>query len=147
MRRYAVIHRSQSKHGCQWHVEKWHRENEWGVDTDAGKIAIGYHYLVLNAHPWGVREQPEFDGEVVPGRPLDVHGAHTKGYNRHIGICYIGMSPTAAQIQGMLYLCQKLKNQRTIVGVYGHDDILRRQGKRPKGCPGFDMDAFRKMLR
>ena len=146
MKRYGIIHRSQSRHGCQWHVDQWHRENEWGTETNAGKISCGYHYIVLNGWSWTVA-QPELDGQIVPGRPPYIDGAHTKGWNKHVGICYMGMSPTPAQIRSMLSLCTALKTSNRIVGVYGHDEILKRQGKKTKGCPNIDMDAFRKMLR
>ena len=52
-------------------IDGWHRAREWD--------GIGYHYVI------------EADGRIVPGRPLDVVGAHVAGQNQlSVGICVVG---------------------------------------------------------
>ena len=54
-------------------IEKWHRrDNHW-------KNGIGYHYVIRR------------DGQIEPGRPEWLIGAHCVNHNAHsIGICYEG---------------------------------------------------------
>ncbi len=53
-------------------IEKWHRrDNHWN--------GIGYHYVIRR------------DGQIEPGRPEWMVGAHCVNHNAHsIGICYEG---------------------------------------------------------
>lgn len=55
-------------------IREWHLER--------GFSDIGYHYVI------------GLNGEVRPGRPESVVGAHCKGHNtRSIGVCYVGGCP------------------------------------------------------
>jgi len=69
-----IIHCSATKnfmHVPAKTIKKWHMDKGWSD--------IGYHIVI----------QP--DGEVELGRPLNVIGAHTRGFNRDsIGICMVG---------------------------------------------------------
>ena len=54
-------------------IDTWHRkDNHW-------KLGIGYHYVVRR------------NGEIEPGRPEYLVGAHCLHHNSHsIGVCYEG---------------------------------------------------------
>ena len=53
-------------------IDSWHRKQGW-------KLGIGYHYVVRR------------NGEIEPGRPEWLIGAHCKNHNAHsIGVCYEG---------------------------------------------------------
>ena len=49
----------------------------WHVDGN-GWLDIGYHFVIKT------------DGTIEQGRSLEMQGAHTKGHNDSIGVCYIG---------------------------------------------------------
>lgn len=52
-------------------IKSWHLQKGW--------IDIGYNWVI------------EKDGKTVKGRPEDIEGAHTKGYNsKSIGVCLSG---------------------------------------------------------
>jgi N-acetylmuramoyl-L-alanine amidase len=52
-------------------IDRWHRNKGWSQ--------IGYHFVIKR------------DGEIQDGRPLELIGAHVKGYNTgSIGICLVG---------------------------------------------------------
>jgi N-acetyl-anhydromuramyl-L-alanine amidase AmpD len=52
-------------------IEAWHLER--GFD------AVGYHFIIRR------------DGTIEEGRPLDVMGAHAKGFNAEsLGVCLVG---------------------------------------------------------
>ena len=71
---YIVIHCSATREDCDLTpgaLELEHRRR--------GFRGIGYHYYIRR------------DGTTVLTRPLELVGAHVKGYNKHsIGICYEG---------------------------------------------------------
>jgi hypothetical protein len=161
MKRFAILHRSQSEYGTAWHVNEWHRQRGWGAETAAGKIACGYSWIVLNGKLWSparydatmdgklwspARYDATMDGAIVPGRPPGVAGAHCKGWNSHPGICYIGNAPSYEQRLSLLVLCRSLWEQNVIDDVLGHDEARKRSGRPAKGCPNMDMDTFRKIL-
>ena len=53
-------------------IDTWHRQRGW-------KLGIGYHYVVRR------------DGQIEPGRPEWMIGAHCQNHNAHsIGVCYEG---------------------------------------------------------
>ena len=84
----AVIHCSDSPQGRGDNaqtIHRWHKER--GFD------GIGYHYVILE------------DGTVENGRPEFWSGAHAKGHNDAIGICFIGDEDfTEAQFQSLAKL-------------------------------------------
>lgn len=99
---------------------------------------IGYHYVI------------EDDGSIVPGRPLDLAGAHARGWNaRSIGICYTGggmskdgsrpiSGPNIYQDLGLrnLILAQKMVFP-SIKIVKGHRDTGSN-----KDCPCFNVATW-----
>ena len=53
-------------------IDTWHRRQGW-------KLGIGYHYVIRR------------NGEIEPGSPEYMVGAHCRNHNAHsIGICYEG---------------------------------------------------------
>ena len=53
-------------------IDTWHRQRGW-------KLGIGYHYVVRR------------NGQIEPGRPEWMIGAHCQNHNAHsIGVCYEG---------------------------------------------------------
>ena len=53
-------------------IDTWHRDRGW-------KFGIGYHYVIRR------------NGEIEPGRPEWMVGAHCVNHNSHsIGVCYEG---------------------------------------------------------
>ena len=108
-------------------IEKWHK--------DRGFNGIGYHYVVRR------------NGEIEPGRPESVIGAHchVKGqnHNKHsIGVCYEGGldirgqpadTRTAEQKAAMRQLLEDLHRRYPRALIVGHHDLYP-----PKPCPCFD---------
>ena len=105
-------------------IEKWHK--------DRGFNGIGYHYVVRR------------NGEIEPGRPESVIGAHchVKGqnHNKHsIGVCYEGGydargqpadTRTEAQKAAMRQLLEDLHRRYPRAVIVGHHDLYP-----PKPCP------------
>ena len=108
-------------------IEKWHK--------DRGFNGIGYHYVVRR------------NGEIEPGRPESVIGAHchVKGqnHNKHsIGVCYEGGydirgqpadTRTEAQKAAMRQLLEDLHRRYPRAVIVGHHDLYP-----PTPCPCFD---------
>ena len=108
-------------------IEKWHK--------DRGFNGIGYHYVVRR------------NGEIEPGRPESVIGAHchVKGqnHNKHsIGVCYEGGydirgqpadTRTEAQKAAMRQLLEDLHRRYPRALIVGHHDL-----DPTKDCPCFD---------
>ena len=108
-------------------IEKWHK--------DRGFNGIGYHYVVRR------------NGEIEPGRPESVIGAHchVKGqnHNKHsIGVCYEGGldirgqpadTRTPAQKAAMRNLLEEIHERYPRAMIVGHHDLYP-----PKDCPCFD---------
>ena len=107
-------------------IEKWHK--------DRGFNGIGYHYVIRR------------NGEIEPGRPESVIGAHchVKGqnHNKHsIGVCYEGGydirgqpadTRTAEQKAAMRQLLEDLHRRYPRALIVGHRDL--NPGKK---CPGY----------
>ena len=71
---YIVIHCSATREGQVLTPEALDHEHR-----RRGYRMTGYHYYIRR------------DGTTVVTRPLELEGAHVKGYNKHsIGICYEG---------------------------------------------------------
>ena len=103
-------------------IEKWHKER--------GFNGIGYHYVIRR------------NGEIEPGRPEWMIGAHCLHHNAHsIGVCYEGGldirgqpadTRTAEQKAAMRRLLEELHQRYPRALIVGHRDL--NPGKK---CPGY----------
>jgi N-acetylmuramoyl-L-alanine amidase len=106
-------------------IDRWHRNKGWSQ--------IGYHFVIKR------------DGEIQDGRPLELIGAHVKGYNTgSIGICLVGGveegNVSHAQdnftdkqwrsLRNLLKICKADYKKATI---HGHNEYAN------KACPSFDV--------
>ena len=95
------------------------------------KLGIGYHYVVRR------------DGQIEPGRPEWLTGAHCRNHNAHsIGVCYEGGldirgqpadTRTEAQKKALRRLLKALKERYPRALIVGHHDL-----NPLKACPCFD---------
>ena len=102
-------------------IDSWHRRRGW-------KMGIGYHYVVRR------------DGQVEPGRPEWLIGAHCLHHNRHsIGVCYEGGlddqgqpadTRTTEQKLAMVQLLEVLHRRYPRALIVGHHDLDPQ-----KACP------------
>ena len=102
----------------RWHVDERHWDD------------VGYHYVIRR------------NGDIEPGRPLEVPGAHVKGHNAHsIGICLVGgkggFNFTIAQVRAARILIRGLLIEFPHAAVCGHRDLDPN-----KTCPNFDAAAL-----
>ena len=108
-------------------IDRWHRARGF-------VNGCGYHYVI------------DRKSNIEVGRPLDMIGAHCKGYNRHsIGICYEGGldengrpadTRTEAQKVAMRQLLERLHAEYPQAIIAGHNDY-----NPMKACPCFDAKA------
>ncbi|AVM52242.1 N-acetylmuramoyl-L-alanine amidase [Bacteroides zoogleoformans] len=71
---YIVVHCSGTREDCPYEVDDLRRDH-----LRRGFKDIGYHYYIRR------------DGTVARTRPIELPGAHVKGFNKYsIGICYEG---------------------------------------------------------
>jgi N-acetyl-anhydromuramyl-L-alanine amidase AmpD len=106
-------------------IDTWHRRDRHY------KFGIGYHYVVRR------------DGQIEPGRPEWMVGAHCKNHNAHsLGICYEGGldirgdpadTRTLAQKLAMVQLLEVLRRRYPKALIVGHHDLNPQ-----KACPCFD---------
>ena len=102
-------------------IDTWHRKQGW-------KLGIGYHYVVRR------------DGEIEPGRPEYMVGAHCLNHNAHsIGVCYEGGlnirgqpadTRTEAQKAALRWLLRQLHRAYPKALIVGHHDLNPQ-----KACP------------
>ncbi len=95
-------------------IDSWHRQRGW-------KLGIGYHYVVRR------------NGEIEPGRPEWMIGAHCLNHNSHsIGVCYEGGldirgqpadTRTAEQKAAMRQLLEDLHRRYPRAVIVGHHDL------------------------
>ena len=105
-------------------IDTWHRQRGF-------HLGIGYHYVIRR------------NGEIEPGRPEWMVGAHCLNHNAHsIGICYEGGldirgqpddTRTAAQKATMRQLLEDLHKRYPRALVVGHRDLSH-----DRDCPCFD---------
>tara|TARA_R110000744_G_scaffold49124_3_gene106824 strand:+ start:49 stop:450 length:402 start_codon:yes stop_codon:yes gene_type:complete len=101
-------------------IRKWHVEERRWPD-------VGYHYVIL------------LDGTIQLGRPLEIAGAHTRGFNSEsIGICYIGGADnvdtrTCEQKNTLNTLLSFLRLTFKDARVHSHSNFTTK-----KSCPSFD---------
>ncbi len=129
-----ILHHSLTKDSktVSWNaIRKYHLAKGWDD--------IGYHYGIEKI---GLRY------EILVGRLMNVHGAHTKGQNNSsIGICLVGnfdINPPHFEqwnlaVSLVQSLCEVLFLTRT--SVFGHTEFAPY-----KTCPGklFNMNKFKK---
>ena len=104
-------------------IDEWHK--------DRGFNGIGYHYVIRS------------NGEIEPGRPEYMIGAHCLHHNAHsIGVCYEGGldirgqpadTRTAEQKAAMRLLLEDLHRRYPRAVIVGHYDL-----DPTKACPCFD---------
>ena len=104
-------------------IDTWHRKRGF-------HLGIGYHYVVRR------------DGQIEPGRPEYMVGAHCKNHNAHsIGVCYEGGlnirgqpadTRTEAQKASLRRLLEDLHRRYPKALIVGHRDL-----DPTKECPGF----------
>lgn len=112
-------------------IDRWHRK-------ERGWACIGYHYIIDRA------------GLVVPGRPLDVIGAHTVGWNStSVAIALAGGKGAkkddlfsdhytvaqGAMLWAMVYSFNRLWRNIAVVGHNDHPKVT-------KACPGFNVEDW-----
>lgn len=115
-------------------IDRWHERRGWGLQTPTGVVHIGYHYVILP------------DGEIQPGRPEWMTGAHARGHNNALGICLVGnfsssanpeggmkpSEPTPAQLDALhSLLCQLCRRYHL-----GADAVRRHRDVAQTACPG-----------
>lgn len=105
-------------------IRDWHVKGRGWSD-------IGYHFIILN----------DGCGTVERGRPIWKSGAHTRGHNQTIGVCYVGGmedgqprdTMTGLQECAFFELVDKLRDIFGDVSIYGHNEFSN------KACPSFDV--------
>jgi N-acetylmuramoyl-L-alanine amidase len=141
----AVAHCSDSNFGNAAFLTKCHILPK---PRGRGWSNIGYHYIILNGQIGGQSYNPEYDGIVETGRPLDTDGviqpwefgAHALGYNKKsIGFCLIGIRDfTLNQYIAMEELCKNLIERYPKIKIAGHYQL----DTYGKTCPNIDMPAW-----
>ena len=102
-------------------IDTWHRQRGF-------HLGIGYHYVVRR------------NGEIEPGRPEWLTGAHCQNHNAHsIGVCYEGGldirgqpadTRTEAQKKSLRWLLRQLRRSYPRAMIVGHHDLNPQ-----KSCP------------
>ena len=106
-------------------IDRYHRKDRHY------KFGVGYHYVIRR------------NGEIEPGRPEWMVGAHCLNHNRYsIGICYEGGldargqpedTRTLEQKLAMLHLLEVLHRRYPKALIVGHRDLSH-----DRDCPCFD---------
>ena len=97
-------------------IRRWHIQRGWSD--------IGYHYVITNGRRTA---RPEYvladDGDVEPGRSIDIAGAHVRGENEDsIGVCLVAKNWfTARQLHELPRLIVRLRERYGRIPVYGHN--------------------------
>jgi hypothetical protein len=142
-----VLHCSDSGFGNAALIAKWHALPK---PRGRGWSGIGYHYVILNGWLTSTLYNPNFDGHIETGRPLDDDpfiskkemGAHVLGNNTNsVGICLIGKSGkfTDKQLDASLGLLYDLENQYMDVELFQHGEL----DKRKPFCAGLDVIRYK----
>ena len=95
-------------------IDSWHCQRGW-------KLGIGYHYVIRR------------NGEIEPGRPEWMIGAHCLNHNKYsIGVCYEGGydargqpadTRTPEQKAAMRQLLEDLHRRYPHAVIVGHHDL------------------------
>lgn len=135
MKKGIVVHCSDSSFGSSIEIDRWHRENGWDN--------VGYHFVICNGNVENNTYLECMNGAIERGRDIDKSGAHTRGYNHHIGICLVGIDKfTHQQFASLRVLILELKRKYNIE----FKDILGHNMVSSKTCPNFDMVAYIKNI-
>jgi N-acetylmuramoyl-L-alanine amidase len=127
-----IVHCTATAEGKDYTVDdirKWHTAKP---PQGRGWSDIGYHYVI------------DRKGHILPGRDVDIIGAHCEGHNAHsIGVVYIGGvsalngkpkdTRTLAQKAGLIRCLTELRILYPSAKIYGHCDFTK-----SKPCPCFD---------
>lgn len=130
-----ILHSTATREGYDYtldDIREWHINRGWSD--------IGYHYVIYR------------NGAIKLGRPIELAGAHTKGYNDDsIGIVYVGGmdsegleakdTRTLAQRVSMRILIAYLKAKHGIKEVLGHKQCSSTE------CPSFDVEELNRQSR
>jgi N-acetylmuramoyl-L-alanine amidase len=122
-----IIHCTATREGDDISVDtirRWHLARGWSD--------IGYHYVI------------DLKGNINAGRPIELMGSHTRGFNKgSIGIAYVGgveadgVTPkdtrTKAQKDAIIRLVKKLKGCYPDVTIHGHNEFSN------KACPSYNV--------
>lgn len=127
-------------------IGEWHAERGFEVEYRHEVYSIGYHYVILP------------DGTVEQGRPEWMVGAHTYGYNDHLGICLVGNFDSGANPTGSQQPARPTEPQMSALEDL-LSDLMTKYRLRPEdihahcelgatACPGdrFSMEALREQL-
>ncbi len=142
-----VIHCSDSAFGDAATIRRWHtdpppRGNGWSD--------IGYHFVVLNGCRKAGAFDPNLDGLVEPGRPVEQVGSHVYGHNEtSLGICLVGGRTrsgqsvmdswlTDKQRVALFALLDDLLSRYPDARIAGHHEL-----NPAKTCPNLNMDTLR----
>lgn len=124
-----VIHCSSTIEGVWFDIEDvdvWHKQRGWK--------GCGYHFVI------------GLNGDIWQGRAVGEMGAHAKGYNDWVGVCYIGGldstgkaadTRTPSQRRSMAELVHAFHMVFGQIAVVGHRDL---PGVK-KACPCFDVKS------
>lgn len=98
---------------------------------DKGYADIGYHFVI------------DGTGQIYEGRPINIRGAHTGGFNTgSVGICLMGnfenATPTATQLQSLENMIGLLRDAYGITHIAGHRDFQ----PGVTVCPGNHLSAL-----
>ena len=150
MRRISliVIHCSDSAFGDAALIRRWHTDPP---PNGNGWKDIGYHFVVLNGQrSLKVPFDPETDGLVEPGRPVDQIGSHVYGHNQEsIGVCLVGGRTRNGQSVRDTWLTEKQKAALfslldDLLARYPDAKIVGHCELNPgKTCPNLNMDTLR----
>jgi N-acetylmuramoyl-L-alanine amidase len=106
-------------------IRQWHLDRGWSD--------CAYHYHI------------KLDGTIQSGRPIELIGAHCRGYNKFsIGISYAGGldengkpsdTRTEEQKESLVKLMIRIRKVYPEISVHGHNEFSN------KACPSFDVQA------
>lgn len=107
-------------------INEYHKRKKF-PKSSTGKYG-GYHWLIERN---GTRRQYRIETE---------EGAHTYGYNDHIGICMAGdfrrQAPNHKQLKALKKLCIEICERHDVDQIVEHRDL------RPTACPGWDFSGY-----
>jgi N-acetylmuramoyl-L-alanine amidase len=129
-----IVHCTATPEGKDYTVDdirKWHTAKP---PQGRGWSDIGYHYVI------------DRKGHILPGRDVDIIGAHCEGHNANsIGVVYIGGvsalngkpkdTRTLAQKAALIRCLTELKRIYPQAKIYGHCNFSSKE------CPCFDAKA------
>lgn len=125
-----ILHSSatpEGRHHDADDIRDWHVEGNGWSD-------IGYHFVI------------QIDGTVEAGRPLEVQGAHTRGYNANsVGVCYIGGTDEYGSPKDTMTTAQAISVEALVCElreIYGDDVAFKGHNEfnALKACPCFDVE-------